>query len=97
MTSETNKPIQTFRLGQVRASIRENTSAEGEPFCKARFECSYRDAEGVWHNTQSFGLKDVLNLIQLAGKTAWYISVTRPKQRKEEAHWLTLCEPEDLQ
>lgn len=96
MTTETKKPIKTFKLGQVRVSIWENVNATGGEYCSARFERSYRDREGNWHNTQSFVLKDILNLIQLAAQAAWFISVTLPGQRKENAKWADICEPEDL-
>ena len=96
MTTETKKPIKTFNLGQVRVSIWENASATGEKYCSARFERSYRDSDGNWRNTQSFLLKDILNLIQLAAQAAWFISVTLPGRRKEDAKWVDICEPEDL-
>jgi hypothetical protein len=96
MTTENNKPVQIYKLGQMRASIWENYSADGKVSYTARFERSYRNSDGQWRNTQSFGLKDVLNLIQLSAQAAWFISFTRPGQLKEEAHWAELCEPEDL-
>ena len=95
MTTKANKPVKTYKLGRVKASIWENKSADGHSFYAASFERSYRDSEGKWHNTKSFGLKDMLNLIRLSAQTVWFMSFANSSRPKDDPYWDHLGVPED--
>lgn len=83
MTKETKKPAKTFSLGRVRASVWENTTKEGETFHTVSFERSYKDKGGKWHNTNSYGAKDVLSLIRVAAQVARFCQF--PETNEKEA------------
>ena len=83
MTKETNKPAKTFSLGRVRASVWENTTKEGETFHTVSFERSYKDKDGKWHNTNSYGAKDLFSLIRVATQVARFCAF--PETNEKEA------------
>lgn len=70
MTKETNKPVKTFNLGRVKASVWKNADSNGDTFHSVSFERSYKDANGKWHNTHSYGAKDLFSLIRVATQAA---------------------------
>jgi hypothetical protein len=59
----TPKPAQTFRAGSVRAAVWENMGESG-PFYSASLSRSFRDAAGNWRNANTYGerqLEDLMN------------------------------------
>ena len=58
-------PVAKVRVGLVTASIWENKTEKGT-FHNVTFERRYRDAEGNWKSTSSYGLDDLLTLAKAA-------------------------------
>ena len=50
-----NKPANTLRCGNIKATIWQNTSEMG-PFFATTFSRSFKDQSGAWRNGTSFGL-----------------------------------------
>ena len=64
--TETKKaPVAKVRVGLISASIWENPTEKGN-FHNVTFERRYRDSEGNWHSTHSYGLDDLLTLAKVA-------------------------------
>lgn len=61
-----NKPAHTFRLGAIQAAVWADPTSDGRTRHATTFSRSYRDAEGVWHDTASFNTRDLLMLAKLA-------------------------------
>ena len=59
------KPTATVRIGAVKAAIWQNDVA-GKTRYSVTFSRIYRDAEGQWKTTQSFGRNDLLVLAKVA-------------------------------
>jgi hypothetical protein len=59
-----NKPANTLRCGNIKATIWENTSEKG-PFFTATFYRPFKDQSVAWHNGTSFGL-NALKLLSLS-------------------------------
>ena len=59
------RPTATVRIGAVKAAIWENQAGE-RTRCNVTFSKSYRDAEGQWKTTHSFGRNDLLVLAKVA-------------------------------
>lgn len=90
MESSTNskpaaKPVQTFRLKGVTASVFENESEDGNStFHKVSLQRIYR-AGNEWKTTQSLN-RDDLPIAELLLKKAWeFILETEAKGNGEEA------------
>ena len=66
---ETHKPVATFRLKGVQASLFTNTSENGVPFHKVTVTRSYRDGD-TWKSTSSFS-RDDLPLVWTVVQQAW--------------------------
>ncbi|CAM4414421.1 hypothetical protein [Palleronia rufa] len=60
-------PAARLREGSVNAEIWENQTERGTHH-RVTFSKSYRDAEGAWHKSASFGAGDLLNLQHLVGR-----------------------------
>lgn len=63
-----NKPIQEVRIGNSKAAIWQNETDNGLRF-NVTFQRIYRDAEGKWQSTDSFGRDDLLVLAKVAERT----------------------------
>lgn len=72
---ENNRPVHEIRMGSVKASIWENETKAGETFYSASFHTLYRDAEGSWHRSSSFGREDLLLLAKIANEVHTYMLV----------------------
>jgi hypothetical protein len=65
-TTETKKaPVAKVRIGLITASIWENPTEKGT-FHNVTFERRYRNGEGKWQSTSSYGLDDLLTLAKIA-------------------------------
>ncbi len=62
--SAKNRPVDTLRDGQVKASIWRNTSDKGA-FFTTTLARTYKDAEGNLRDTQNFRADDLLRLGEL--------------------------------
>src|SRR5665213_2396302 len=58
-------PVSKVRVGLISASIWENPTEKGK-FYNVTFERRYRDGEGNWKATHSYGLDDLLTLAKVA-------------------------------
>ena len=58
-------PVSKVRVGLISASIWENPTEKGK-FYNVTFERRYRDGEGNWKSTHSYGLDDLLTLAKVA-------------------------------
>lgn len=82
--TESNKPVKSFRLRGITASIFENQSEDGKStFYKVTLQRSYRQ-DDEWKSTNSFG-RDDLPIVSLLTKQAWeFILHTESNGQKEE-------------
>ena len=60
-----NKPANTLRCGNIKATIWENSSEKG-PFFSTTFSRPFKDQSGAWRNGTSFGLNDREALLTVA-------------------------------
>ena len=60
------QPVHAIRLRNVRAAIWANRTEAGATYLNVTFSRSYRDQEGNWHTTESFGRDDLLLLAKVA-------------------------------
>ena len=58
-------PTATVRIGAVKAAIWQNQAGD-RTRCNVTFSKSYRDADGQWKSTLSFGRNDLLILAKVA-------------------------------
>jgi hypothetical protein len=63
-----NKPVASFRIGLVKASVWKNDSHYNVTFSR-----SYKDGE-TWKDGDSFGHGDLLNLAQVAKRAEDFCS-----------------------
>lgn len=63
-----NQPVGRVRLGAVQAAIWQNTDRNGVPRYGVTFERIYKDAEGNWQSTGSFGRDELLVLAKVADR-----------------------------
>ena len=71
----TNKPVKTFRLRGVTASVFENKSEDNKSsFFKDSLQRSYKHGD-EWKSTSSFG-RDDLPIVSLLTKQAWEFMLT---------------------
>lgn len=62
------RPTATVRIGAVKAAIWGNEAGERTRY-NVTFSKRYRDAEGQWKTTHSFGRNDLLVLSKVADQT----------------------------
>jgi hypothetical protein len=62
---EKQQPAHAVRLRNVRAAVWANRN-DGGTYYTVTFSRSYRDQEGNWHTTESFGRDDLLLLAKVA-------------------------------
>ena len=85
MAQNSNKPVQTFRLRGLSASIFANhAKSDGRDvtFHKLSLQRVYRDGD-EWKTTQSFG-RDDLPIAQLLLKRAWEWILDAEASRKDD-------------
>ena len=81
--NDSNKPVKSFRLRGITASVFENSSEDGKSFYKVTLQRSYKQ-DDEWKSTNSFG-RDDLPLVSLLTKQAWeFILNTEANSQKEE-------------
>ena len=68
-----NKPANTLRCGNIKATIWENISVKG-PFFSTTFSRSFKDQSGAWHNGTSFDLSDLEALLIVAREAKEWMS-----------------------
>lgn len=80
MTTQKNTPVKTIADGRLKAAIWRNESEKG-PFYSVTFTRSYRDADGNWHDTDSFSGTDIVLVGRLASLTYGAVSDLRAADR----------------
>ena len=68
-----NKPANTLRCGNIKATIWQNVSEKG-PFFTATFSRPFKDESGAWRNGTSFGLNDLETLLTVAREAKEWIA-----------------------
>jgi hypothetical protein len=68
-----NKPANTLRCGNIKATIWHNSSEKG-PFFSTTFARPFKDQSGAWRNGTSFGLNDLEALLTVARDAKEWIS-----------------------
>jgi hypothetical protein len=68
-----NKPANTLRCGNIKATIWQNVSEKG-PFFATTFSRPFKDQSGTWRNETSFGLNDLEALLKVAREAKEWIS-----------------------
>ena len=93
MTSNT-QPVHEVRIRGVKAAIWRNETDNG-PRYNVTFKRIYKDSEGNWKSTSSFGRDDLLLVAKVADKAHTFICGYRteqvadtPGQQPEEANAL---------
>ena len=66
MPSTNNKPVAEVRVGAVKAAIWPNQTESGVVRYNVTFSRIYKDAEGNWKSTSSFGRDDLLVVAKVA-------------------------------
>lgn len=69
MSSEAIKPVEEIRIGAVKAAIWKNMVDQGNnsrPIYNVSFQRLYRDSQGRWQCSESFGRDDLLVLAKVA-------------------------------
>ena len=88
-----NKPVQTLRHRRLKATVWCNQSGQGSTFHNVTLSRSYKDEQG-WHESQSFGFDDLMNLVKLlldahsfiaSQKSGEKSSVPSPRQTARQA------------
>jgi hypothetical protein len=72
------KPVKSFRAGAVEAAIFENERTVGGKKLKMSnvvFRRSYKDKDGNWQNSDSFGINDVPKVELLLKKSYEFMLV----------------------
>ena len=70
------QPVTTLRCSGIKASIWKNEGMNG-PFYNVTVARSYKDRDGVWKNSDSFGVADLDALIVVAQQeTRWIAALS---------------------
>ncbi|ARE41698.1 hypothetical protein RGUI_3557 [Rhodovulum sp. P5] len=83
MSNQKNRPVDTLRDGNLKASIWENTR-EDRTTHSVQFRRSYRDQEGQLRDTDSFFGADLLRLSRLAEQSYDRVRGLREAQHEQE-------------
>jgi hypothetical protein len=76
-----NKPANTLRCGNIKATIWQNVSEKG-PFFSTTFSRPFKDQSGAWRNGTSFGLNDLEALVTVARDVGLCRCVSRSNMLK---------------
>ena len=76
------KPVDEVRLGALKAAIWRNERDNGARF-NVTFSRSYRDSDGNWKSTSSFGRDDLLVVAKLADRAHSRIFALQREERKD--------------
>ena len=67
------QPVTTLRCSRIKASIWKNEGMKG-PFYNVTVARSYKSQDGVWKNSESFGLADLDALVAVAQQATRWIA-----------------------
>ena len=78
MSATKTKPVHEIRLGRVRAAIWRNDTDNGSRY-NATFTRLYRDNDGNWRDSQSFGRDELPLLEKVADRVhSWIFDQSQP-------------------
>ena len=83
-TQETNKPVDTLRDGNLKASIWRNEGENGPSF-STTFARTWRDDQGQFHDSQSYAGTDMLRVGELSRAAYHRTNELRREYAKEHA------------
>jgi hypothetical protein len=83
-TNGGNKPVDTLRYGNLKATIWKNQGQSG-PFYTVTFTRSYRDDDEQWHEVTSFNTGDLPTLAKLTLDAHSIIIREERKERRTQA------------
>lgn len=83
-SNSNSAPVQTFRLGRIKAAVWEN-EADNNRFYNVTFARTYLGNDKKFHDTDSFGRDDLPLVAKLADQAHSYI-FGRLSQPKPEPH-----------
>jgi hypothetical protein len=72
MSETKTKPIHEIRLGRVKAAVWDHSTDKGTR-CNVTFAKIYKDKDGHWQTTASFGREDLLPLAEVARLAAHHL------------------------
>ena len=84
MSDTHNKPAGRVYAHPIQAAIWRNEGREKEAFYSTTFERRYRDKDGNWKSTNSFGADDLLLLAKVADLAHTEILKLRVSDRSGE-------------
>ena len=73
MTNSTNKPVFTYRLGSLSATIWQY-QAKKKTVYRTEIVSNYRDASGNWQTSSNFRHDELLGVAKLAERAEEYIA-----------------------
>jgi hypothetical protein len=73
MATQSKKPATTLRCGGIKAAIWMNTGEKGA-FYSATFTRPFKDAQGIWKDSTSFGPSDLEAISLLAAQAKQWIA-----------------------
>jgi hypothetical protein len=79
---ESGRPVHEVRHGRIRAAVWRNPTEKG-PMYSVSVSRSYKDAEGAWHDSHSFGFEDVLTVAKAMYDAHSFISAQVSRERAE--------------
>lgn len=82
MSDQKNRPVETLRDGNLKATVWENTRDE-KLMHSVQFRRSYRDQEGQYRDTDSFSGNDLLRLSRLADQSYDVLTRLRSERQKD--------------
>lgn len=82
--TEGNKPLHTVRHRSIKATVWRNETANG-PMYNVVIVRSYRDENGEWQDSHSFGYDDLMNVSALMYEAHAFISSIRAKENGTKA------------
>ncbi|MBI5854395.1 MAG: hypothetical protein HZB35_04045 [Nitrospirae bacterium] len=74
-----NKPANTLRCGNIKATIWQNSGPAG-PFFSATFSRPFKDQTRAWRNGTSFGLHDLKALLNVPSDAKEWIAAHARKR-----------------
>jgi hypothetical protein len=84
--SAPTKPVKSFRLRGVSVSVFPNSAKAGNrdvTFYKTAIQRSYKDDDGNWQTTSSFG-RDDLPVLEMLAKQAWQFILEAEASRNKD-------------
>lgn len=83
MNTQSNKPVDTIRDGSLKATIWMNLRESGKAY-SVQITRSYRDDQGNWHESDSFGGSELLRVARLANIAYDEILIHRANDKASE-------------